>query len=340
MLDTPLWKENLCCPACKEGLVLGNEKKIAADGHIMTGVLNCLSCQASYPIIGGIPRFAAEDLETSAENTVAGFGYQWTTVDVKDMSQTINLPEVFLDFISPVKPDHFKGKLALDAGCGSGRFIVHAQKFGAAGLIGADLSKSVEAAFERTRAMNNVLIIQANLFDLPLKANFDYAYSVGVLHHTIDPSGAFDAVVRHVKPGGSISAWVYGLENNEWIVKYLNPFREKVTSRLPRFVLRTITFLLTLILFPVTKLIYRPVGKSKKLDGLKKFLFYFDYLFFFSQFGFWQQYLIVFDHLVPELAHYIPHDEFKAWFKRNKMDNVIITDRARNSWRGYGEKAK
>lgn len=339
MRDTSLWKENLCCPACKCDLSL-DAKETDPDGHIMIGDLACKKCQATYPVIGGIPRFVLDELDEQTENTVAGFGYQWTTVDVEDMSQTINLPEVFLDFISPVTEEHFKGKLVMDAGCGSGRFIVNAQKFGAVGLIGADLSASVEAAFERTRALDNVLIIQANLFDLPLIANFDYAYSIGVLHHTPDPAGAFDAVVRHVKPGGGISAWVYGLENNEWIVKYLNPFREKVTSRLPRYILRTITFLLTLILFPVTKLIYRPIGKFSKLAGLKKFLFYFDYLFFFSRFGFWQQYLIVFDHLVPELASYIPYDEFKAWFERNNLDNVVITDRAKNSWRGYGEKAE
>jgi hypothetical protein len=45
---------------------------------------------------------------------------------------------------------------------------------------------------------------------------------------------------------------------------------------------------------------------------------------------------IVFDHLVPRLAFYIPGDEFRAWFGKRGMDGATITSRNGNSWRGLG----
>ena len=63
---------------------------------------------------------------------------------------------------------------------------------------------------------------------------FDYAFSVGVLHHLPDPRGGFLSLASKVKPGGHISAWIYGAENNEWITRWVNPVREKITSRIDR----------------------------------------------------------------------------------------------------------
>jgi SAM-dependent methyltransferase len=67
---------------------------------------------------------------------------------------------------------------------------------------------------------------------LPLARKFDYAFSVGVLHHLPDPRQGFMSLASRVKPGGRLSAWVYGAENNEWIVRFVNPVREKITSRI------------------------------------------------------------------------------------------------------------
>jgi SAM-dependent methyltransferase len=185
-----------------------------------------------------------------------------------------------------------------------------------------------------------MLIVQADLFMLPFKSqSFDYAFSVGVLHHTANPRGAFDAVVRRVKPSGGMSAWVYGRENNGWIIYGLNPIRNYLTSRLPRKVLLGLSYLITAPMFLILKGLYRPVGNTKRLSGLRKFLFYFDYLYFLGQFGFHEQAYIVFDHLVPVIAEYIPQDEFTRWFNENGLQEVVITSRAGNSWRGFGVQA-
>jgi len=173
----------------------------------MAGELTCVGCGAVYPIVRGVPRFAPGALSEQVAATVEGFGYQWTQSESYLQNAQMSSAETFLQFIEPVKRDYFKDKLVLDAGCGAGRFTLLAQQFGAKGVVGADLSDSVDVAFRSTRASPNVLIVQADLFALPFKPqSFDYAFSVGVLHHTANPRGAFDAVVKRVKPSGGMSA--------------------------------------------------------------------------------------------------------------------------------------
>ncbi|MFH1748826.1 MAG: methyltransferase domain-containing protein [Planctomycetota bacterium] len=326
----------LCCPSCGGDLGLAGTPEMDPDGHAMTGELRCRSCGAAYPIRRGIPRFVPDVQEREVSATVTGFGYEWCHVNAQIEDNLFNATGTFLDFLQPVQPEYFQGRVVLDAGCGNGRFSYWSQRFGAKTVVGVDLSDSVEAAFHNTRMFPNVLILQADLLALPFKSAFDYAFSVGVLHHTADPRRSFDSMVRRVKPGGGVSAWVYGRENNDWIIRYVNPVRKHVTSRLPRCLLRVVTLLLTVPLYAVTKGIYRPVGRWNLLRGLRKRLFYFDYLYFFGAFGIREQFLEIFDHLVPAIAEYIPRDEFAEWYSANELEGVTITARLGNSWRGFG----
>ena len=84
-----------------------------------------------------------------------------------------------------------------------------------------DLSDAVETAFAATRALENVHIVQADIYHLPFPRIFDYAFSVGVLHHLPDPLRGFKSLASKVKQGGHLSAWVYGAENNEWITRWV-----------------------------------------------------------------------------------------------------------------------
>ena len=46
--------------------------------------------------------------------------------------------------------------------------------------------------------------------------SFDRIYSLGVLDHTPDTRAAFDRLVPLLKPGGTISIWVYSTELRVW----------------------------------------------------------------------------------------------------------------------------
>jgi len=165
---------------------------------------------------------------------------------------------------------------------------------------------------------------------LPLKRRFDYAFSVGVLHHLPDPRGGFDSLVKHVKPGGAISAWVYGRENNGWIVHVVNPLREHLTSKMPTRLLYFTSYIPAIILYAALKLVYAPLAQT----GLKRFLFYADYLSYIARFPFVEIHSIVHDHLTAPVAFYIQREEFARWFNVNEIERSEIHWHNSNSWRG------
>ena len=299
----------------------------------MEGELRCTSCAASFPIIRGIPRFANPELiDSDKAATAAGFGWQWQHFTQEDARYA----EQFLGWIAPVTPEFFRDKVVLEGGCGKGRHTQLAAGWGAKDVIGVDLSDAVETAFASTRALDNAHIIQADIYHLPLARQFDYAFSVGVLHHLPDPHGGFISLASKIKPGGHISAWVYGAENNEWITRLVNPVREKLTSRMNRSALLQLSKLPAACLYLATKLVYGPLNSRKNGSTLTKHLFYNDYLAAIAPFGWREQHTIVFDHLVAPTAFYIARDDFEGWWSDVDATEVVIGWHNKNSWRGWG----
>src|SRR5687768_5347833 len=167
----------LACPACDGSVELSDVT--ASDGsHVLEGALSCSSCQVRFPIMRGIPRFAALDkLDAEKAATAANFGWQWQHFTQEDKKYA----EQFLKWIAPVTLEFFKDKIVLEAGCGKGRHTQLVAAWGAKEVIGADLSAAVETAFAATRHLDNAHIIQADIYHLPIKKKIDYAFSVGVL---------------------------------------------------------------------------------------------------------------------------------------------------------------
>lgn len=317
--------ELLACPQCQSGV---NLKSAERDGtEIMSGELACSGCAARFPIRRGIPRFA-EVLQVVEARTAEAFGFEWTRfaeIDERYRKQ-------FLDWIQPVTPDFFRGRLVLEGGCGKGRHTALAAEFGARAVVALDLSHAVEAAFANTRHLENAHIVQADLNHPPVKRIFDYAFSIGVLHHLPAPERGFRALVSRLKPGGSISAWVYGREGNGWIVHVVTPVREHVTSRMPHRLLEPIATALAFPLYLATKLVYKPTRGT----ALRRVLPYSAYLSYIADFPYREQRHIVFDHLVAPVAFYLRRDEYAAWFERAGLRDVRIEHHNANSWRGFG----
>lgn len=316
--------EFLACPDCGGGLSL--DAKDAHGGEVMTGALTCGGCAAQYPIIAGVPRFA--NLTSSVEaRTAAAFGYEWT--QYSDLADRYR--QQFLDWIHPVTPDFFHGRTVLEGGCGKGRHTALAAEFGARAVVSMDLSDAVDAAFANTRHLANVHIVQADMNKPPVQRVFDYAFSVGVLHHLPDPERGFRALVSRLTAGGAISAWVYGREGNGWIVHMVSPLRERVTSRMPHRVLDLLSGPLAAVLFGLTRFVYRPARGT----ALARALPYEPYLSYISDFPYREQRSIVFDHLVAPVAFYLRRTEFEAWFSRAGLQQVQIEQHNGNSWRGF-----
>ena len=102
------------------------------------------------------------------------------------------------------------GSLVLEAGCGVGaQSLTLARRSPGARFESIDLSAaSVEAARRRVMAegVRNVVFRQADLFDAPFaEASFDHVFVCFVLEHLARPADALRALVRLLKPGGTMT---------------------------------------------------------------------------------------------------------------------------------------
>jgi SAM-dependent methyltransferase len=321
----------LACPACAGAITLASAERESEE--IITGQLSCGSCARSWPITRGVPRFAAlDEVEEDKAATAAGFGWQWTHFTQTDEKYE----QQFLSWIEPVPAEFFKDKVILEGGCGKGRHTQLAARWGARDIIGVDLSAAVETAFAATRDLPNAHIVQADIYQLPFPRVFDYAYSIGVLHHLPDPRDGFKSLASKVRPAGHLSVWVYGAENNEWITRWVNPLRERLTSRINPRLLLHLSKAPAAVMYLATKVVYGPLNRSARGAALARHLFYNDYLNAIAGFGWREQHTIVFDHLVAPTAFYVSQEEFADWWREIGASEVRIDWRNRNSWRGFG----
>ena len=320
----------LACPECRAAFELQPDKM--DDAEIIEGKLVCSGCKATFQIRGGVPRILTSELSREKQATAEAFGYEWTHYTTLTEADR----EEFLDWIKPLTPESFAGRLVLDGGCGKGRHIYLAAKFQAREVVGVDLSDAVDSAYRNTRDLPNVHVVQADISRLPFTNPFDLAYSIGVLHHLPDPKQGFLALAKHVKPGGQVAVWVYGKEGNQWIERFVDPIRIHITSKLPKFVTRALSFVLALPLYLALKLVYGPVHRWPGLAKLKSWLPYADYLCAISNYSFAENFWNVFDHLVAPTAFYHSRAEIEEWFAEAGMKNVGVSQRNNNSWRGNG----
>ncbi|NJD08966.1 MAG: methyltransferase domain-containing protein [Gemmatimonadetes bacterium] len=321
----PAALEYLACPDCGGDLELA--VTVAEDAEVITGSLACPPCARQWPIHGGVPRFAG-DIAGIEARTASAFGYEWTRYD----ELAARYRQQFLDWIRPLQPADFAGRVVLEGGCGKGRHTALVAEYGARAVLAIDLSDAVDAAFANTRAFGTVHVIQADLTRPPVKPLADLAFSIGVLHHLPEPQTGFVALLSRVRPAGRIAIWVYGREGNGWIVHVVTPIREHLTSRLPHRVLDWLAGALTLPLFAATRLLYAPT-RGHRVAGL---LPYAPYLSYIADFPFREQRSIVFDHLVAPVAHYLPRTEVAAWFERAGLADVTVAPHNANSWRACG----
>ncbi len=101
----------------------------------------------------------------------------------------------------------------LEAGCGTGQLTNFLGMSWRRRIFGGDPclnSLRLANAFRSRFRIVNAGFVQMNLFRPPFRdASLDVVIANGVLHHTGDARGAFDALVRKVKPGGLILIGLY-----------------------------------------------------------------------------------------------------------------------------------
>jgi SAM-dependent methyltransferase len=332
----PSLMQYLVCINCKGELHLQENHSVpteTAEGReIMAGVLLCKQCLKQYQITQGVPRFVDSQLSTGTDiKTGSKFGVAWREFSRIDESYRGQ----FFDWIDPVDPDFIKDKLVLEAGCGKGRHAQVVKEAGARVVFGIDIGDAVDVAYQNVGHMEGVHLIQSDIRRPPFGKVFDFVFSVGVLHHMKDPQSGFSALVDCLAPNGSICVWVYGEENNWWIIHLVSPIRTAITTKLPAPILRVISFLLAVPVFISAKLIALPYADLRKRAKVLPELFYETYLAYIARFDFTEIEHIVFDHLIAPVAYYIPRGEIESWFAKSGFKKPTIRWHNKNSWTGF-----
>jgi SAM-dependent methyltransferase len=101
--------------------------------------------------------------------------------------------------------------LVLDAGAGEGIDLASVGLTPGCRAIGVELSAGgIRATAARIATVPDARLVQGSILSMPLRSNaFDYAYSYGVVHHTVDPEAAVREIARTLKPGGDLLVYVY-----------------------------------------------------------------------------------------------------------------------------------
>lgn len=245
--------EVLVDPATGDQLHLADD---TGQEEIDEGVLIAPS-GASYPIVGGIPRFV------TADNYSTSFGLQWNRF-AKVQLDSVTGATYSQDRFDAEVPwfNEIDGAWVVDAGCGSGRFAEIAADHGAE-VLAVDLSSAVDAVQANLGHRSNVHVLQADLRRLPIRQEtIAYLYSIGVLQHTPRPLESARALVQTLPAGAKFAFTIYG--RAPWTKLYAKYWWRYLTTRIPATTLLTAIEKAMPIVFPVTsKLFGLPVlGKA------------------------------------------------------------------------------
>jgi SAM-dependent methyltransferase/uncharacterized protein YbaR (Trm112 family) len=361
------------CPLCGGSLSDHSFEK-TNDDALLSGLLTCDACGASYPVIGGIPRLLPVALQSmlwemhpeffrayqeqlpdalrmreegnqagrtgvdpalaAQRETARSFGYEWQAFSEMLPDYESNFRWYFERFA----PDQFKGARVLDAGCGTGRHTFHmARTGGAREVVAMDLSQAIEVAAHNNRDNPNTHFVQADIYHPPFPpGSFDFVYSLGVLHHLPDPEKGFRALLPLVREGGFLNIYLY------WNLEGEPPWRRAALSAVTQ-VRRVTTRLPHPLLQKLSWLIAAGfnvafVLPSRALELIPATRSLADRvpLGHYRKYSFRVLYTDQFDRFSAPLENRYSRAEVAGWLERAGLEDVVILSGA--GWRASGRR--
>jgi ubiquinone/menaquinone biosynthesis C-methylase UbiE len=162
----------------------------------------------SDPVSLGAARVAIAP--NADQKVIDDFGAEWARFDQTGLSDAEHR-QLFEDYFSIFPWQHLPANAqGLDVGCGSGRWAqLCAPKVGHLHLLDP-AAAALNVAKHKLRDQTNVTFHHADVAHLPgPDASYDFAYSLGVLHHVPDTARAIQSVAAKLKPGAPFLLYLY-----------------------------------------------------------------------------------------------------------------------------------
>ena len=191
---------------------------------------------ALYQLLYNAVHNHEESLDLTARQTVDAFSNQWGNLPegqymLSDPWFKENIRSILAEEMLLLKPEWFKEKQVLDAGCGNGRWSYGLASMGAK-ITCVDIN---EVAIEETRKAVAHLNVDKRFVKTPMEdlhtalphEKFDLVYSFGVIHHCNKFNQSFENVVDKVADGGVLFLYLYGRESMT-LQEDLDIFKDRV----------------------------------------------------------------------------------------------------------------
>jgi len=279
--------------------------------RVMSDMGEALACEAGhrYPWRDGYLDFGDEPVDTATARTYESFGYEWNTFDGLGHEDG----EFWRWYFQDVPLDELRDAVALDAGCGKGRYTTFTADH-VAQMVALDGSDAVHAAAALLREKSNTVVVRSDLREAPFADGaFDFVSCLGVLHHLSDPEAGFTTLTRLLAPGGRLFVYLYS-RPTRFNVRALGlraaTALRHVTTRMPHPMLRVLCAPMAAILY-VTFVVPGRVGEALRIPGLRSLP-----LHAYRKRPVRSLWLDTFDRLSAPIEHRYVLSDVQPWFER------------------------
>lgn len=227
----------IVCPECGKNFTLYSQ--ITKGDEIIDGKLVCIKGH-KFRIVKGIPRFVI-DKTLDFVRTEDAFSSKWKKFNKSyhDRQWFLHQQNWFLDRFGWKNLKNLNKFLKtrtkiLDAGTGIGNSAKLFSSNSDALVFAIDASASIEFAYKKYGAAQNIHFIQSDLRRLPFKKHFfDFICSDQVLHHTKNTETSFKYLTKFLQKNGLISIYVYNKKApiREFADDYIRQFTTNMTEK-------------------------------------------------------------------------------------------------------------
>ena len=185
------------------------------------------------------------------KEVVESFGEEWLKFNQFTQADIDLVGAQYFDIVGEDIAN--KNTYALDIGCGTGRWAKYLST--RVGFVEAiDPSDAVFAANNLLQDVPNIRISKASVDNIPFAdETFDFAMSIGVLHHIPDTQQAMTDAIKKVKIGGHFFCYLYyNLDSRGILFKsifQISAFFRKLVCKLPSGIKKVVCDLIAIFIY-------------------------------------------------------------------------------------------